>query len=52
MAVNVNALVAADQQPVTLRPATRADLPAVEHLLHVVEIADRHAGRGDEQIGL
>ena len=38
MAVNVNALVAADQQPVTLRPATRADLPAVEHLLRALDL--------------
>ena len=38
MAVNVNAFVAADQQPVTLRPATRADLPAVEHLLRTLDL--------------
>ena len=38
MAVNVNALVAADQQPVALRPATRADLPAVEHLLRALDL--------------
>jgi len=38
MAVNVNAFVAADQQPVTLRPATRADLPAVEHLLRALDL--------------
>jgi len=38
MPVNVNTFVATDQQPVTLRPATRADLPAVEHLLRALDL--------------
>jgi amino-acid N-acetyltransferase len=36
MAMDANTLLTTDQQLVTLRPATRADQPAVEHLLRAL----------------